>query len=383
MKGKVADTGNKSRRGYLSEEGLPLASNKGARSPVIELVCVSKTFPASKHAAVDGLSLAVEARELVAILGPSGCGKTTTLRLIAGFEQPDAGRIAIAGRPVADPDTGLWVPPERRNVGMVFQDYALFPHYSVAGNIAFGLKGWPKVERERRVAELLALVGLEGLGKRHPHQLSGGQQQRVALARALAPKPTVVLLDEPFSNLDLQMRAETRREVRRILHEAGATAILVTHDQAEALEMADRVAVMRAGRLEQVDRPVQLYQKPASAFTAEFLGVTSRLEGFQQNGCVMIGETSFPHSAKEAGPVVVMVRDNEARLAPAGQAVEDDEVAFPCQVEDVVFVGSHYHYLVQIAGQVVIVDADAPVDAEEVAVVVPLSCLRIYPDNPG
>ena len=200
-----------------------------------------------------GIDLDVERGEFLALLGPSGCGKTTALRVVAGFERPHAGSIEIGGDRVYDATAsgGRWVPPEGRRVGMVFQDYALFPHLSVARNIAFGL---PRnaANREARVTSALATVGLAGLGDRTPDQLSGGQQQRVALARALAPEPEVILLDEPFSNLDADLRASVREEVRQILREAGMTAVLVTHDQEEALSIADRVAVMLDGKIVQV-----------------------------------------------------------------------------------------------------------------------------------
>ena len=213
---------------------------------------LTKIFGAVR--AVDDMSLDVDPGEIVALLGPSGCGKTTFLRLIAGFERPDAGSVLLADEEVAGP--GRFLPPERRRIGMVFQDYALFPHLSVADNVAFGLARRRRLsargahrDAAESVGRLLALVGLEGLGARLPHEISGGQQQRVALARALAPAPAVVLLDEPFSNLDATLRAEVRAEVRGILREAGATAVFVTHDQEEALSLADRVAVMRAGHL--------------------------------------------------------------------------------------------------------------------------------------
>src|SRR3712207_3607757 len=198
----------------------------------------------------------------------------TTLRLIAGFEELDAGTVEVGGRLVAG--EGVAEPPERRRVGMVFQDYALFPHLSVARNVAFGL---PRGEREARVAEALAMVGLAGLGERMPHQLSGGQQQRVALARALAPGPEVILLDEPFSNLDATLRAGLRREVELILREAETCAVFVTHDQEEALSLADRIAVMRDGEVVQVGSPEDVYYRPADRWTAQFVGEVNLLQG--------------------------------------------------------------------------------------------------------
>ncbi len=220
--------------------------------------------------AVDGVSFSVEAGEILVLLGPSGCGKTTVLRCIAGLEHPQAGDVRVDGRSL------LGLPPERRGVGLVFQRYALFPHLSVAANVAYGLRhGWPRLpraQRQRKVAELLALVGLSGYERRRPHELSEGQKQRVALARALAVEPKVLLLDEPLSALDAALRGELRHELRRILKERNTTAVYVTHDQTEALALADRVGVMRAGKLEQVDRPQDLYERPRTPFVAQFLG---------------------------------------------------------------------------------------------------------------
>jgi iron(III) transport system ATP-binding protein len=240
-----------------------------ASAPMIELDRATKRFGAV--AAVDDASLAVERGELLAVLGPSGCGKTTMLRLIAGFEAPDAGAIRIDGRAVSG---AAWVPPERRNVGMVFQDYALFPHMSVAENVGYGL---PRRARGARVAEVLDLVGLGGMEQRRPHELSGGQQQRVALARALAPEPSTVLLDEPWSNIDPLLRGAMRDDIARILRTAGVTIVLVTHDQEEAFSLADRIALMDAGRIVQVGTPEEMYYQPVTRRAAEFVGATNFL----------------------------------------------------------------------------------------------------------
>ncbi len=220
--------------------------------------------------AVVGLSFALAPGEIGCLLGPSGCGKTTALRCIAGFDRPDAGRIAGDGRLLAGP--GFFVPPEQRRIGMVFQDYALFPHLTVLGNVAFGLHGLVRAAREARAREVLALVGLADLHHRYPDELSGGQQQRVALARALAPRPSLVMLDEPFSSLDTEVRRRLADDVRAALKREGTTALLVTHDQQEAFAIADRVGVMRAGRLEQWDGPWRLYHSPATRFVADFVG---------------------------------------------------------------------------------------------------------------
>jgi iron(III) transport system ATP-binding protein len=236
--------------------------------PSVACHAVRKSFGTT--VALDRLDLTVAPGRITALLGPSGCGKTTALRLIAGFERPDRGWIELDGRTVATPHE--LVPPERRRIGMVFQDYALFPHMNVARNVAYGLRDGSRRERRRRAAAAIELVGLAGLEERMPAQLSGGQQQRVALARALAPEPAVVLLDEPFSNLDAALRATVRSDVREILKTSGTTAIFVTHDQEEALSLADEVAVMGAGVVHQVADPHTLYTRPADRFVATFVG---------------------------------------------------------------------------------------------------------------
>ena len=238
----------------------------------LEQVVVRYPAAAAARAAVDTLSLAIGAGQIGVLIGPSGCGKTTVLRAVAGLEPLAAGRIAVGGEVMSDAASGRHVAPEARRVGMVFQDYALFPHLSVAANVAFGLRGIKRAEVDARVHELLDLVGLAHTAHRAPHQLSGGQQQRIALARALAPRPQLLLLDEPFSSLDIDLRERLAQDVRAILKATGITALFVTHDQQEAFALGDRIGVMHAGRLEQWDDAYTLYHRPATRFVAGFIG---------------------------------------------------------------------------------------------------------------
>ncbi len=280
--------------------------------------------------AANGISFHLQRGQLMALLGPSGCGKTTTLRLIAGFEQVDSGEVKINGQCVAcHPHVHL--PPEKRRVGMVFQEYALFPHLTVAQNVAFGLHHYGG-DKTKRVAAVLDLVGLAGLEKRMPNELSGGQQQRVALARALAPEPDVVLLDEPFSNLDAGLRVRVRAEVRAILREANATAIFVTHDQEEALSLVDQVAVLINGVVQQQAAPQQLYIQPANRQVAEFLGDVNFLPG-QATG--KVAECTLGRLAtlnENQGAVDVLLRPENIHAEPSTTPTN-------CQVQQVLFFG--------------------------------------------
>jgi iron(III) transport system ATP-binding protein len=283
---------------------------------MIRLEGVSKRFGTA--AAVDDASLCVDRGEVVALLGPSGCGKTTLLRLIAGFERPDAGTVEVAGRRVAG--AGTWAPPEQRRVGMVFQDYALFPHLTVAENVGFGL---PRRARDGRVSELLAVVGLGDLGRRYPHELSGGQQQRVALARALAPSPELVLLDEPWSNVDPFLRESLRAEVAEIIRPLGVTVLLVTHDREEAFSLADRIALMRDGSVVQEGSSEEIYFSPVSRWAAEFVGAANILPGRVVDGAIETRLGAFPangSSGEDDARVLVRPELLELRPDPTGTA---------------------------------------------------------------
>ena len=284
------------------------------------MVCVhgvSKRFGAV--AALAGADLCVERGEVVAVLGPSGCGKTTLLRIVAGFEHPDAGEVTIGGELVASRTRST--PAERRRVGMVFQDYALFPHLSVAENVGFGV---PRRDRRRRTTETLALVGLSGFERRYPHELSGGQQQRVALARALTPEPSLVLLDEPWSNIDPLLRQAMRDELVAILRGAGVTAILVTHDREEAFSVADRIALMRAGRVVQAGTPEEVYLAPSDRWAAEFAGAGNFVPGRVEGELVETLLGRFPlASANGARSVEALIRPELLELEPDPSAAAE------------------------------------------------------------
>lgn len=290
----------------------------GTQTPIaLHCAGLSKSFGSTR--AVDDVSFDVPAGTILALLGPSGCGKTTTLRLIAGLDHPDSGEVALGHAVVQSHDVS--VPPERRRVGVVFQDYALFPHLDVQSNVGFGLSR--KDTRADRIAEVLELVDLSGLAHRMPQELSGGQQQRVALARALAPEPQIVLMDEPFSNLDASLRSELRSDVRRVLREAGMTAVFVTHDQEEALSIADRVAVMIDGRVPQVAPPQEIYRQPVSRAVADFVGEFNVLEGSGIGQAVLcdLGTVTIPEPM--IGTVDLYIRPEALHIAedPNGQGV--------------------------------------------------------------
>jgi sulfate/thiosulfate transport system ATP-binding protein len=300
---------------------LPLPADDDARPEVLEVKGLSKAF--GRYPALSDVSFAAADREFLALLGPSGSGKTTLLRVLAGLETPDAGEVRFAG------EDYLAVPTRLRRAGMVFQHYALFRHMTVAENIAFGLKVRPRATRpnsaeiRRRVGDLLSLVQLEGLDRRYPAQLSGGQRQRVALARALAIEPRMLLLDEPFGALDAQVRRDLRRWLREMHDRAGVTTVFVTHDQEEALDLADRVAILKSGQLVQLGAPRTLYDDPASAFVYEFLGAACRLPARLEAGRVSVVAWCAPAPANTPeGAVELYFRPNEVALTTAGAGIE-------------------------------------------------------------
>jgi putative spermidine/putrescine transport system ATP-binding protein len=314
----------------LRELMNPDDSHGGPPPGAIRLDGLAKVFPGGVRA-VDGLDLTIAEGEFFAMLGPSGSGKTTVLRMIAGFEAPSSGRVLLGGADV----TGL--APFDRDVNTVFQDYALFPHMTVAQNVGYGLRvrRVPKAARAERVADALRMVRLEGFGDRRPTQLSGGQRQRVALARALVNRPKVLLLDEPLGALDLQLRHEMQVELKQIQREVGITFVFVTHDQDEALTMADRLAVFNAGRIEQVGSPAQVYEHPATAFVAGFVGTSNLLSG---SGAEQI--------AGQAG--VFSVRPEKIRITHPDDPAGPDELTAPGRVVEVVYAGGHTRFVVDL-----------------------------------
>jgi iron(III) transport system ATP-binding protein len=307
------------------------------------LSLVDLTLRFGRTLAVENVSLDLPTGVIGCLLGPSGCGKTSILRTVAGFESPSAGVVRLHGDTVAG--AGWGQPPEQRRVGMIFQDLALFPHLTVADNVGFGLPRKPTHARRRRVAELLDLVGLPGMERRYPHHLSGGQQQRVAIARALAPKPDILLLDEPFSSLDVALRDTLPRELRHILREAETTALLVTHDQAEAFAMADIVGVMQAGRLQQWDSAYNLYHRPETPFVADFIGQGTRIAGVMAGpGRVRTAlgllEGQVSHEYPPGTEVDVLVRPDDVVIDPDGPGV--------AVIEERLFRGANFLYTLEL-----------------------------------
>ena len=332
--------------------------------------------------AVQGLSLAVEPGELVALLGPSGCGKTTTLRLVAGFLTPEAGEIWVGDRCLSSP--AAVVPPERRRMAMIFQSYALWPHMTVAQNVAYGLRfkrGLARADRHQRVKEILRVVQLAGYESRYPAELSGGQQQRVAVARALVVEPEILLLDEPLSNLDANLREEMRFEIRR-LHEAfGITTLYVTHDQAEAMVISDRIAVLAHGRVAQVGTADEVFSRPRTRFVAEFIGRTNLLEGVAESAhTLVLGRLRLRVGGGLAPGArsAVSIRPHDLALAPAGQTPAGaDENALTGTITRASFLGESVDYLVALTDSDIVLRVTAPA-ARRLPVGAPVD-LRIEP----
>ena len=313
---------------------------------------VDVRYPGQPRPAVQGASLGLRAGDIGVLIGPSGCGKTTLLRAVAGLEHVSAGEIRLGGELVSSAHKHL--PPEARRIGMVFQDYALFPHLDVGRNVAFGLKHLPAAERDRRVAEVLALVDLTGSERRYPHELSGGQQQRVALARAMAPAPRLLLLDEPFSNLDVDLRERLAHELRGILKNAGATALFVTHDQLEAFAIGDQIGVMHEGHLHQWDDAYSLYHRPATRFVADFIGhgvfVPARIVANEHGGGARLDTPLGPLDHLTDCPLPGAYPGGRCDLLlRADDIVHDDQAPVRAQVVRKAFRGSEFLYTLRLA----------------------------------
>lgn len=309
--------------------------------PLLELDAVAQSY--GRADVLRGVSFRLARGEIACLLGASGCGKTSVLRCIAGFERLVSGEIRVDGEVVSRP--GMLVPPERRRIGMVFQDFALFPHLTVAGNITFGLQSLERAERDRRLDELLEVVGLSDSGKRYPHELSGGQQQRVALARALAPRPQLLLLDEPFSNLDVELRERLSGEVRAILKQQNTTALMVTHDQHEAFNFADEIGIMHAGRIQQWDTGYNLYHRPTSRLVADFIGQGVFIPGSVEDDRRVRCELGMLSSDEPLGhppgtAVDVLVRPDDV--------LHDDDSPFRAEVTQKAFRGASFLYTLQL-----------------------------------
>ncbi|HEY1639068.1 MAG TPA: ABC transporter ATP-binding protein [Streptosporangiaceae bacterium] len=323
--------------------------------------------------ALDGVDLTLHPGELVALLGPSGCGKTTTLRLLAGLEDADEGRITVGGVDITRQ------PASKRDMGMVFQAYSLFPHMTVQQNVAFGLRlrKVSKEQRDARALEMLELVGLSAQAGRYASQISGGQQQRVALARALAIEPKVLLLDEPLSALDAKVRGQLRDEIRRIQLEVGITTLFVTHDQEEALAIADRVGVMRDGQIEQLGPPIEVYSRPGSSFVAEFVGLTNRLPGQVSGGQVLVQGVQLPlvDTATPDGPAIALVRPEAVTVSTAGTR---DSGPLAGTVIAATFLGATSRVTVDLGGTTVLAQL-ATADAAQLTAGSPVT-LTIRPD---
>jgi iron(III) transport system ATP-binding protein len=348
--------------------------------PEIHVQSLVKEF--GDQRALDDVSFTVADGELFTLLGPSGCGKSTTLMSIAGFQTPEQGRIAVGEETFFDAAKRVAIPAERRNLGIVFQSYAVWPHMTVFDNLAFPLKV-RKLKREAirtRVREVLELVEMTPLERRYPHQLSGGQQQRVALARALVYSPSVLLLDEPFSNLDAKLRERARAWVKELQHRLGLTTIFVTHDQDEALSMSDRVAVMSAGEVQQIGTPEEIYRRPANRFVAEFVGRVNLIPGTVSSsgdGSVVVDVTGSPHKLTvlnadgASGEVTVAVRPEAVSVLHAGDTSSNGTNTWEASVGTVAFLGDHYEYEVTAGALALTVQSSRRVEGDRIKVHIP------------
>ncbi len=353
--------------------GLSAAIARDAEAVDVRVEGVRKRYGSVE--ALRGVSLAFEAGRLTAILGPSGCGKTTLLRSIAGFVRVDAGTIRFAGEDVTAR------PPQARATAMVFQSYALWPHMTVFDNVAYGLRlrRLPRREIRERVLGSLALVEIgdvESVAQRKPGALSGGQQQRVALARALVIEPRVLLLDEPLSNLDAKVRQRLRAEIRRLQRQVGITTIYVTHDQEEALAIADQVVLMNAGAIVQAGTPEDVYRRPANAFAADFLGVTTRLPARASAGHLEVAGQDLPYGGTLRGAIEIVLRSSDLKLAAPGLSAETPGLAG--HLEESLFLGTHYRHYVRVGNVLVMIDGVEPVPAGPVRVIIPPDALRVF-----
>jgi ABC-type Fe3+/spermidine/putrescine transport system ATPase subunit len=346
------------------------SDKKNKPEAAVRLKNISKTYPGNSQKAVDGLSLEIADGEVFTLLGPSGCGKSTTLRMVAGLEAPDEGSIYFGDKPIVLTDKGLSLPPEKRNVGMVFQSYAIWPHMTVEENVAFPLKArkFPRSDIKRRVSDVLELVGMGGMEKRPGPLLSGGQQQRVALARALVTEPRILLLDEPFSNLDAKLREQMRLEVKMLQKRLNIAVLFVTHDQVEALSLSDRIALMASGTIQQLGSPKELYETPANEFVRDFVGQTLLLKGKIKTkdtsgqvsiavdgapNCVVLGQMHNLKGAASEQSIVLGVRPEDVEIisatsseAPVGMMAGTARAAL--------FSGERIEYQVEIDGQSIV-----------------------------
>ena len=354
----------------VKDRQRPTTSDKNKHGAAVRLENISKTYPGNSQKAVDSLSLEIADGEVFTLLGPSGCGKSTTLRMVAGLEAPDQGSIYFGDKPIVLTDKGVSLPPEKRNVGMVFQSYAIWPHMTVEENVAFPLKArkFPRSEIKRRVLDVLELVGMGGMEKRPGPLLSGGQQQRVALARALVTEPRILLLDEPFSNLDAKLREQMRLEVKMLQKRLNIAVLFVTHDQVEALSLSDRIALMASGEIQQLGSPKELYESPVNEFVRDFVGQTLLLKGKIKTrdtsgqvsiavdgapNCVVLGRMHNLHGTTPEQSIVLGVRPEDVEIisatspeAPAGMMTGTARAAL--------FSGERIEYQVEIDGQSIV-----------------------------